>query len=172
MKQTNNILFLCLRYLLLLLIAVPNFYLFYKILTPLTLQVSYFLLSLFFQVELINNTLIISEYFIDIIPACVAASAYYLLLILNLTIPMQTKQRIKLIPLSLLILFSFNIVRIFIFSILFVNDFVFFEVLHYFFWYFLSIFIVVGIWFFETKIFKIKAIPFYTDIKFLIKQLR
>ena len=39
-----------------------------------------------------------------------------------------------------------------------------FDITHKIFWYSLSILFVVGIWFLEVKLFKIKSIPFYSDI--------
>ena len=42
-----------------------------------------------------------------------------------------------------------------------------FDITHKLFWYFGSIIFVVGIWFIEVKYFKLKEIPFYSDIKLL-----
>ena len=39
-------------------------------------------------------------------------------------------------------------------------------------WYLGSTLFVIGIWFIEVKLFKIKEIPIYSDIKFLYLNLR
>ena len=154
------------RYLILLLIGVPNLWLFYLIFTPLTIYPVFSLLSLFFNATLISNVIIIENLFpIEIIGACVAGSAYYLLLILNLAIPMEISKRIKMLLFSFASLLVINILRIFLLSILFVSGTSFFNITHELFWYFGSIAFVIGIWFIGVKIFKIKEIPFYSDLK-------
>ncbi len=67
---------------------------------------------------------------------------------------------------SLLIL---NILRIFFLSLMVINDSVWFWITHMFFWYVLSTVFVLGIWFLEVKLFKIKQTPFYSDLKFVYK---
>ena len=47
----------------------------------------------------------------------------------------------------------------------------FFDITHKVFWYFISTIFVVGIWFIEIKIFKIKEIPFYSDLNLLYKNI-
>jgi len=75
-----------------------------------------------------------------------------------------------------MILFSFltflivNILRIFFLSIMAISGSNFFDLTHAIFWYGLSTLFVVVIWFTEVKIFRIKTIPFYSDIKFLLRQ--
>jgi hypothetical protein len=64
-----------------------------------------------------------------------------------------------------------NILRIFFIGVMFIENFSYAEFAHIFFWYFGSIFMVILIWFVEVKIFRIKDIPFYTDVKYLIKNL-
>ena len=125
MKKRNIIDFnnknfsILLRYLILLIITAFTLPLFYKILTPLTINASAALLRILYNIT-ISNTIIIIEprTLIQIIPACVAGSAYLLLLIFNLTVPMKYEKRIKSILLSFLFLFTLNIIRIFFLSIL------------------------------------------------------
>jgi hypothetical protein len=45
---------------------------------------------------------------------------------------------------------------------------VYFDKVHYFIWYFLSTVIVVLIWIYNVKKFKIKSIPVYSDLKWVI----
>jgi len=55
-------------------------------------------------------------------------------------------------------------------SIMYVNGSSFFDFTHKIFWYAGSTIFVIAIWFLEVKIFKIKGIPIYDDLKFLYKK--
>ena len=161
------------RYFLLILTAFPNLFLFYYVFTPLTIYPVYLLIKLFSEVSLQSNILFINNFSIKIIDACIAGSAYYLLLILNLSLPkINIKKRIKMILFSFASLLILNILRIFFLIILLITIPSLFEITHKLFWYILSIFFVIGIWFIEARIFKIRQIPIYSDIKFLIKQIK
>ena len=170
----NKIKDIFIRYFLLILIALPNLFIFYLILTPLTLYPLFLIFKIFIKdISLINNSFIISGFRIDIIGACVAASAYYLLTILNLSVPnIPLKKRLKMLSFSFLLLLSFNILRIFILTIFFVSEYSFFDFAHKLFWYFGTTIFVILIWFIEIKRYNIKEIPIYSDIKFLIKQIK
>jgi len=161
------------RYLILLIITLTSLPLIYKIFTPLTTYPTKALLSLFYDVVL-NNVIITinNQTFIQVIPACIAGSAYLLLLILNLTMPMNIKKRIKTILFSFATLLIINILRIFIFSIWYHNKVPFFDLTHKLFWFVLSIFFVIGVWFLTIKVFSIKEIPVYTDFKFILKSIK
>ncbi len=163
---------LIIRYLLIVLVALPNLYIFYFIFTPLTIYTLYFILNIFSDVTLTGNFLLFTDFSIEIIPACVAGSAYYLLFFLNLSIPnISLKKRANMLLFSFLLLLLFaNILRIlFLILLLFYGAFLF-NLTHKLFWYLLSTFFVVLIWFLETKLFKIKEIPIYTDILSLYKK--
>jgi len=169
-KKSFNILF---RYLILLVLTAFSLPIIYKIFTPLTIDTTVSLLRTLYEVTTNNTILIIeSRTFIQIIPACVAGSAYLLLLILNLTLPMKFEKRIYSIFLSFLILFILNILRIFLLSILYHNQTPYVDFTHKLFWYGLSTVFVILIWFFIVKIFRIKEIPVYTDFKYLIKNIK
>ncbi len=158
-----------LRYAMIILAGLKNLWLFYFVLTPLTIYPVYFLLHFIFDTTLSGNIIYISSHVIEIIPACVAGSAYYLLLILNLSIPkIKFPQRIKMIALSFAVLLLINILRIFVLVLLL--DSKYFSITHELFWYFLSTIFVIGIWFSEVKLFKIKSIPLYSDIKSLYRR--
>ena len=164
--------YLVIRYLILLglMFSLPLIYL---IFTPLTIYSSSKLLSPFYKIIVHENIIVInSTTFIQIIPACVAGSAYLLLLILNLSIPMKLKKRFQSILLSLILLLAINILRIFILSIWYHNNILFFDFTHAFFWYVLSTIFVIFIWLYIIKIFSIKEIPFYTDFKSLISSIK
>jgi len=153
------------RYLLIVLVAIPNLYLFYFLFTPLTIYPLYFILNVFFDITLSGSSLIINSYQIHIIDACVAGAAYYLLFALNMAIPgIKFKQRAKMIAFSFLSLLVLNLIRILSLILILFYGASLFDITHKFFWYFLSTLLVVLIWFAEVKIFKLKEIPFYTDI--------
>ncbi len=171
-KNHKKPLYLLLRYLILLALVI-SLPIIYKILTPLTVYFVAGLLKIFYQVFISGDIItIFPKTIIQIIPACVAGSAYLLLLILNLTVAMKWKTRIYSILFSVSLLFILNILRIFILTILLINNFQFFDFTHKLFWYVLSTVFVVGIWLLTVKIFSIKEIPAYSDIKYLIKNIK
>jgi hypothetical protein len=168
----NKGVFLLCRYLICIIISFNNLFLFYFIFTPLTIYPVFFLLNLFFKAFLVGNIITIGRNVIRIGEPCVAGAAYYLLFLLHFLTPMKLKKRIFLILYSFIMLLVFNIIRIFLFSIFFVNSFSFFNKLHLFVWYFLSVLVVFIIWVSEVRIFKIKEIPLFSDIKFIIQLVK
>lgn len=166
-----------LRYIIILILSFNSLALFYLIFTPLTIYPVYFLFSLVFEsisfvsMESTKSILINRDFLIELIPACIAGSAYFLLLMLNLSTPnIKLKKRISALVFSFGIFLLINILRIFIFGILAYSGYEYFDFTHWFFWYFISTLFVVGIWFAEIKIFRIKEIPFYSDIKFFFEK--
>jgi len=81
----------------------------------------------------------------------------------------KIETRIKMIFFAFAALLFFNVSRITILSLIFLEGLPIFVALHQLFWYFLSTIFVVIIWFSEVKIFKVKEIPFYSDFKLLHK---
>lgn len=169
-KEMKPVLDVILRYLILILVGFTNSWIFYLAFTLITIYPVYFLLGLFFNPSLVSNVILVNNIPIEIIGSCIAGSAYYLLLILNLATPgIKIKKRIGVFFFSFLSLLALNILRIFILSMMLVSGFSFFDITHKLFWYIGSTIFVVGIWFLSVKLFKIKEIPFYSDIMFLIK---
>jgi len=163
------------RYLILVITAIPSFWIFYLIFTPLTIYPVYFILDLFFKASLSGNIIFIGNYPspISIIDACIAGSAYYLLLIFNLSVPnIKFYRRIKMICFAFVSFLIVNILRIVILSAIFVLKPTIFDISHKLSWYVGSIILVVAIWFIEVKKFKIKDIPFYSDVKSLSKHIK
>jgi len=174
MNQKVNLL---VRYALLFVIGLANLLagsaLLYNIFAPLTLYPSYWLFNLLYGARLVSATVFFFKgYYIELIPACIAGSAYYLLLILNLTTKMEIKKRIYNLIYIIGVFLIANILRIFIFGILLVNGYQYFDVAHLATWYVGSTILVILIWFSGVRIFKIKNIPVYEDIVLLIKNLR
>lgn len=172
-KESNYPYLIFLRYILLLafMFSLP---IIYKIFTPLTIYPLVFLLGLFFKNVALTGSLITINYqtFISIIPACIAGSAYLLLLILNLSVPMDYKKRISSLIFSAVFLLFLNIVRLLLLSLLYSSGSPMFDFTHKLFWYLLSTIFVVAIWLITCKVFKIKEIPVYTDISFMIRTIK
>ncbi len=158
------------RYLVLVLFG-AGLGVFYFLFTPLTVWPVYGVLNLVDSgVRLFEGSVIFfSGNYIEIIGACVAGAAYYLLLILNLATPMDYLKRAE----SLLFLFGsfllLNIFRIVLFSLLFVSGFQFFDLAHKLIWYFGSTILVVVIWFVNVWLFDIREIPVYSDVMELFR---
>lgn len=165
-KETKKITNLFARYFIILLIALGNFYILYKILTPLTLHATNQILSIFTTTFLIENTIHLKHVIIEIAPACVAASAFYLLIALLLsTSDIKFKTRIYAIITAIAILFALNIARIVALTP-FTNQ-PYFETLHWIFWHLISIIFVLVTYLLTIKIYKIKSTPIYSDFKYL-----
>ena len=167
--KSKEIFNLALRYIILLLLSLGNLYLFYRIFTPLTVYASSSLLSLFFEVSVAGISISFDKIIINLVSACIAGSAYYLLVALNLSTPLKLKKRIRNLIFLLVSFFALNIIRIFIFSLLFASGYQYFSFAHEVTWYLGSTLFVVVLWFVGIRIFKIRDIPFYTDLKKLIK---
>ncbi|MEK6915685.1 MAG: pacearchaeosortase [Nanoarchaeota archaeon] len=195
MVNSTKLSSIILRYLLLLLLSVGNLSIFYLIATPLTVYPVLGAIELFydgtllpstptrtceiFQDTFIQNiacmktTIFFKDYFANIIPACIAGSAYYLLLILNLTTPMSRLKRIKSLFFLMFSFLFFNILRIFSFAMLFVNkNYEIFNIAHIASWYFGSTILVVILWFANVLIFKINSVPVYADIKMILNKIK
>jgi len=179
LKENKSYYLIFLRYLIILLFGLGNLFLFYKLFTPLTIYPVYYILKLFYIVGIQGTSIYIgatgfvnSTHILEIIPACVAGSAYYLLFILNMATEMSARKRIYSLIYSFAVLLALNIVRIVIIAVLFVNDSAYFDITHKIFWYSLSIVFVVLIWFSEVKFFKKKNIPVYSDFVKIRKAMK
>jgi len=166
-NSTRGIIFLFLRYIIILVSSIGSLWVFYYVLTPLTINSVALLFKLLFTTIISQSSIFLNGTEIIINKACVAGSAFYLLFILTLSIPMNVKKRIKIILFSFVLLFILNILRIFVFGILYVNKFSLFDVTHKLVWYGLSSLFVFLIWILTIRIFHIKEIPVYDDFKFL-----
>jgi exosortase/archaeosortase family protein len=158
-----------LRYLILIITGILNVQIFYFFFSALTIYPVYYLLKLLFNVTISANVLLVQNLPIEIIGPCIAGSAYYLLLILNLSTPkIKIWKRIFSLIFSFGLLLIINILRIFLLSILLISGSAFFDVTHRLIWIVGSIVFVVGVWFLTVKLFRIKEIPFYSDIMSLL----
>lgn len=159
------------RYLILVAVAIPNFYIFYLVFTPFTIYPSYFLLNFIYGVSLIDRTIFVNGLSIELINACIAGSAYYLLAILNLSVPnIKIKKRANMLAFAFIVFLIVNVLRILFLSVIYIEGFKFFDIIHKIIWYLGSTILVVGIWFAEVKLFKIAEIPVYSDLKYFYKK--
>ena len=147
--------------------------LFYKlfliILSPLTLYLSFILISIFYPASISGSIILFNSHEISLIDPCISVLAYLLLVVFNLSVPMKPILRLKSLAFSLGIFWVFNVLRIVSLSLIFNYSPFLFNATHLFFWYFANILAVAIIWLLTVKIFGINSTPFYSDIKFLKK---
>ncbi len=161
---------LSVRYVLLILFSLGSLWIFYFIFTPFTVYPLYFLFNYFFGAMLNETTIYVRGIPVELIEACIAGSAYYFLLIFNLSTPgIKIPRRLKMIFFAFFIFLIVNILRIFSLTILYMSGSSFFDITHKMFWYLGSVLLVILIWFYQVKIYRIKEIPFYSDLRFLYK---
>ncbi|MEK6918981.1 MAG: pacearchaeosortase [Nanoarchaeota archaeon] len=164
------------RYLSLFLISINGLFIIYYFMSPITYFLSLFMLGLVGSTQgfFLEKLIVFNGLTIGLVDACVAGAAYYLLLALCLTTPMILHKRVKAVVFSLSLFLIINVIRITIFSLIAVSEggSNYFDTLHLFSWYFLSIIIVLGVWFTTTKVFVISGIPVYDDFKFLLRYLK
>jgi exosortase/archaeosortase family protein len=155
------------RYLILFFIGWGNLYIFYKLFTYPTIILSNSFLSFFDKAQIIDNYIFFGDNILEVANACIAGSAYYLLFILSMSIPLEFLKRIKVIIYSFSIFFFINILRIVLMALILKTS--FFQGIHLFMWHIFSTILIVLIWFSAIKIFNIAEIPFYTDFLFIKK---
>jgi exosortase/archaeosortase family protein len=184
--KNKHLIFLFIRYIFLAIFALGNLYIFYLIFTPLTYFSSLWAIKTFyienfsyavggFNLDAGNLISLVSvngqTINANIIPACIAGAAYYLLTIFNLTTPMKFTKRIASLFFILGIFFLLNTTRIIIFMIFLINGNTnFFDIAHSTSWYFGSTALIILIWFANVLIFRIKSIPIYSDLKNLFNE--
>ncbi|MBS3098778.1 pacearchaeosortase [Candidatus Pacearchaeota archaeon] len=169
-KEGWNLFF---RYFTLLIFGMGNLKIFYLIFTPLTVYPVLWLLKLLdANTSLLEGNLLFFEgIYAQIISACVAGAAYYLMLILNLSTPMKKEQRIASVLFLFITFLVINILRIFVFVLLAVSGFYYFDLVHKFVWYFGSTVMLVAIWFVNVWKFKINSIPIYNDFREIFRDM-
>ncbi len=166
----KNYVLILIRYVIAIL-AVLSINVFYFIFKPLTIWILFPFLTLFFgKVIVIGNVLSFNNVSIELVNACIAGSAYLLLFLLNVLTPkISFVKRIYLFLVSSAMFLVLNLIRLLISSSLLNSGSNWFSSTHLIFWY-SSIAFVVVIWFLCLRIFKIKEIPVYSDIKEIISK--
>jgi len=151
-------------------LIIPIFYLVFR---PLTVGLTGLILSIFYNVQIGGSNLFFPFFnaSIEIVDACVAGSAYFLLLLLNLfTRNIKILKRIYLLLFSFACLFLINALRLVIITPLFLNNSAWFDFTHKFFWFVLSIVFVALIWILSIKVFRISEVPVYSDVAFILNK--
>jgi exosortase/archaeosortase family protein len=167
-RQTDNykIVLIFIRYILIILIGLFNLKLLYTIFKYPTIYGSYFILKLFSNPVLTGNIITLFGRNFEIINACVIGTAYYLLFILLMSFQkVKYKTRIYAILTSFGLLYLVNITRIIFLISISSNQ--YFNQIHWIFWNIISTLLVIVIFIITIKIYKIKEIPFFNDLKLL-----
>ena len=157
------------RYVLAVLVGI--FYqIFYWIFSPWTLHSTYWILNLVYNVVLEGNLITFDSVTFALIPACTAATAYLLLTMLILvTRGIKLLTRIKIWIYGCLLILVFNTLRIFLLIWIYVTfGQNYFDALHLMFWHVVSTVVVILIWIGLTKKYKVKGIPVYSDLKYIL----
>jgi len=143
--------------------------LFYIVLLPLTLRISYGLLQFFSEASLEGNLLQVGGKTLEFIPACAAVSAYILLgILILLTKGISFPKGIKLFLYGSLLIFLANLVRIELLIYVLVQfGKNYFDTLHLFIWQIVSSVYVALAWVFLTWRFKVKEIPIWSDVQWV-----
>lgn len=165
-KQKNKILFIFLRYLLIILLILSSSWI-YEIFNYPTLRLTYFSLNLFDDIITISpNIFLFDGNYIELTSSCISPYAYLLFFILILSCSNISLKKIIFLFITCSITFLLiNVSRSVLLAILINNQ--LFSLVHYFLWHFLSTIIVILIWFFYSYLFKIKSVPFYSDLNYL-----
>lgn len=162
-----------LRYALTLIISIFS-NIFYTIFTPLTIYPTYTILNIVKPSTLTDLTITFNSSQFTFIPACIAGTAYLILTILTLTtkgVKPLTRLKALLTSYSLLLLLNITRILVLIFIYIFISE-QLFHTLHLIFWHILSTVFVLLIWIVTIKLYKIKHIPFYSDIIYLLEKAK
>ena len=170
--KRDDIASLIVRYFILLIVGL-NIDVIYSIFTPITVNVVYFILNAISGAYLVqNNSIIFKSIIIELVPACIAGSAYYLLLVLNLSTKMSVRKRAINICFLMVSFLVLNVIRIVFLSFFYFYTENYFDITHKALWYMGSTLAVVGVWFLGVWIFKIKEIPIYGDLSNLARYIK
>jgi exosortase/archaeosortase family protein len=153
-------------------LIVPVFYIVFK---SLTIGLTWWIMSIFYSVQIFGNSLFFPGFnaSVEIITACIAGSAYFLLFLLNLlTRDIKILKRIYLLLFSFVCLFLVNVVRLIIVIPMFLNNSALFDITHKVFWFALSVIFVALIWILSAKVFRISKIPVYSDVAFVLSKIK
>ncbi|MDP3728657.1 MAG: pacearchaeosortase [bacterium] len=139
---------------------------------PITFYVSYFLLQIFYDVQIYGMSVQFAEVSFSFIPACAATLAYVLLLeLLLLTRGISFLQGLKMFFLGSIFIFSLNIVRILVLIFVYINyGNNYFDAVHILFWHLVSTIFVAGVWILLVEKYKVKTIPIWSDVQEIVKK--
>ncbi len=168
----NYIYTLVLRLIGSILIVIYGPQIIFKLLYLPTFYLSYFLLIPYGDM-VFGNFIYVADKKLEFVSACIATSAYILLsLLILLTKDIDFYKIIKIFLMGSFILFSVNIIRIYMLAVVLIKfDIILFNSLHLFFWQVFSTLFVLLLWIFLINFYNINTIPVYSDLKYLFKKL-
>lgn len=148
--------------------------LFEFIFKPLTIYSIYYILSLFTQPKIFEDSILIGNTSLLFSSACIAGVAYFLLMLLIIfTKDLKFINRIYCFLIGSILILAMNIIRIIILTFILINYGTnLFDLVHLFFWSIVSGVYVAFVWIFLVYIFKIKSIPIYDDLKYLYNNIK
>lgn len=156
-----------------LIIILVNFFLltwFSEILGFIFTRISYFFLSLFFDVSLVLGNILWNNHLFSIVNECIGVSAYVLLSFLFFSMPLRKNILLKALGFSLLVYSLANLMRImFLMAVFILFGENFFESLHLIFYQALTGVIVGFIFVYFYRKYKIKEKPLISDINMILK---
>ena len=148
---------------------------FYLLFTFPTIIFSFILLKVIgYNVILNGSSVIVNNIPLEFVDACIASSAYYLLLFLILlTKDIKVLNMIKMFLLGSLIIFLGNILRIIILIIILVEKgYDWFNMIHLTLWYGVASVFVFLVWIYLIRRYEIKNIPIYSDVIYLASKIK
>lgn len=169
MNETRN---MFLRYSFLIITGVLIKYL-YDIFRPLTLYPVYYGFKLLgYSPLIINGNIHLGCQELVLVDACIAASAYYLFLVLVLSTKGLTFEEIlKIYGLGVISILFVNVIRIIGMGIILINfEENLFETWHMIMWRFVATFFIAFLWIYLSRKFLINNMPIYTDFKYLLNK--
>ena len=151
-----------------------SFNLFFFVFSWWTAKLSFLLSSIFFDTALRGTMLSVNGELVALVPACIAAGAYLLLALLVLfTKDISFFRSVAMFFVGSLMLLAGNLIRILILISLLVTQHInYFETLHLLSWKVFSSIYVVAVWILLCKIYKVTAIPLYSDLKEIFKLVK
>ena len=144
------------------------------VISPFTLFLSGFLINFIEPIFIIDNFIFFRDSIAGFVSACAAPSAYYFLLMLVCyTKNIKLIKGLKIIFYGSLIILIVNLIRIyFLLYVLDVYGLDLFRTLHLWFWGFIATIIVAFIWIYFSRRYRIKSIPIYSDLKYLLQRIK
>ena len=145
----------------------------YDIFRPLTLYPVYYGFKILgYNPLILNGNIHIGYQELVFVNACIAASAYYLFLVLVLSTKGLTFEEIlKIYGIGVISILFVNILRIIGMGIILIRfEENLFETWHMILWRFVATFFIAFLWIYLSRKFLINNIPFYTDFEYLLNK--
>ena len=149
---------------------------FYTLLIP-TMAFPYFVVKLFgYNVSFLlsANTLLVNNEYITFVEACIATSAYYLLVLLLFTTKgIGLRKGIMMFFVGSVLIFVMNALRITLLMLIVISlGLNWYNAIHLAFWFIVSTVYVFLVWIFLIKLFNVKTIPVYSDVMYLLSHIK